>query len=544
MKNILSLILVGSLVFLGSCKKFLQETPYSSVATSNFYKTPADAELAITGVYDVLNAPAIQGYGNQALWGRGMHFLTNLGCDDLTDNPGLVVAIPEFLALSNYTYTADNSNLWYAYFSLYAGINRANYIIEKVPTINMDTTRRKEIIGEAYFFRGMYHLYLTWLWGGVPVETSTVPDITSPRASIQQVMGQVESDLKTAYGMLKNRNTYAGRVNKYTAAGFLSKLYLYNASCKENSVGQSLNFLLNSFDWVNTDSCYKQALAYGADIYNNSGYKLIDSVNYLYLAATEATARDENMMIVQAGPNGNQEYIVFAYLSGPRGNYKTNSGPYGWLRPTKESYKLYNSVDGRTKCFSGYLNTTTVYTTIGSYKYYTPDAIMSNLANLCLNKWREDDPTNRTNRGIAVWGGETDFAILRYADALLMYAEAKYKTGDEAGARALLRQVRLRACANDAAKTNTLTTAYYNADFMTELLAERGRELVGEGWRRIDLIRFGKIKSVVANLDVAVMFNGEDQATVKSNFKDYKIWYPIPSRDIATNPNLIQNTGY
>lgn len=528
----------------GSCKKVLEETPYSVVSTENFYKTSTDAELAITGVYDVLNAPSIQGLGNQALWGRGMHHLTSLGVDDLTQHVSFTSAVPELVPFYNHTYTAENQLIWYSYFSLYAGINRANFVIEKVPSIEMNTTRRDQIVGEARLLRGMFYSYLGWLWGGVPIVIKTEPDISSTRATLQQVLQQAKDDLKAAYEVLPARNPTPGRVNKYTAAGFLAKLYLHEASSKQNNVGQGLDFALNSFDYVDVNTSYAEALKWCKDIYDNSSYKLIRPYNYLFLSATEAAARDENMMIVQAGAGGNQEYILFSQLSGPRGNYRTNAGTNGWLRPVRESYTKLNRNDGRRAAFSGYLNTTTNFVIINNYKYYTPDTVLTNLSNLCTNKWREDDPNARAARGVVVWGGEADFAILRFADVVLMYAEARFQTGDEPGARALLREVRLRACADDINRTNTITTAYARANFMDELMEERGRELSAEGWRRIDLIRTGRIASVISGLSTSAMFFGQETVSIKENFKPYKIWYPMPSRDIATNPNLIQNPGY
>lgn len=544
MKRIFIFIIIGITVFCGSCKKMLEENPYSIVSTVNFYKSASDAELALTGVYDILNTPSVQGLGNQSLWGRGMHYMNNLGVDDLTEDIRFTVGVPELLPFNNYTYTAENPLIWYSYFSFYAGINRANFIIEKVPTINMNAARRAQIVGEAQLLRGMFYAYLGWMWGGVPLITGTTPDISSPRASLELVLKQAETDLKAAYAVLPARNASPGRVNKYTAAGFLAKVLLYEASAKQNNVGGTLNFTLNSFDWVNVNGAYAEALKYTKDVYDNSGYKMLKPYAHLFLSATEVAARDENMMIVQAGAGGNQEYILFSQLSGPRGNYRTNAGTNGFLRPVRESYTKLNSNDGRITTFSGYLTTTTAFTTINNQIYYNVDPILANLSNLCTNKWREDDPNARAARGVVVWGGEADFAILRFADVVLMYAEARFQTGDELGARALLREVRLRACNDDVAKVNLLTTAYLKANFMDELMDERGRELAAEGWRRIDLIRTGRIASVVAGLSTSIMFTGQDPVSIKQNFQPYKIWYPIPSRDLSTNKNLIQNPGY
>jgi starch-binding outer membrane protein, SusD/RagB family len=529
----------------GGCKKFLEEEPYSVLKTDNFYKSAADAELAITGVYEVLNAVNIQGQGNQPMWGRTMQYLTSMGCDEVIGDMTVMSSDVNFQTLSSYTWTSENTLLWYTYVALYAGINRANLVIERVPSISMDARRRDEIVAEARFFRGLYYSYLGWLWGGVPLADSSVVSATTPRATMEEIMKHAEADFTYAYNKLPARNRLDGRVNKYTAAGFLAKLNLYIAACKENNVGQSLNFPLNSFDWVDKDAAYNRALQYCSDIYTNSGYTLIRPFNYLFLAATEAAARSEQMMIVQAGQGGSSEYVVYAFLAGPTGNYLTVAGTYGWVRPVREGYNRFNASDGRrSMTYSGGIASTASSVIINGYRYFTPTAIVNNLSNICVNKWRLDDPKDRSNRGIPAWAGDIDYGVLRYADVLLMYAEAKYKTGDLTGARALLTDLRLRACGDDETKAAGITAAYFKTDFMQELLDERSRELLGEGWRRFDLIRTGQLKTVVANLDESVMFPREDVTTVKTNFADNKIWFPIPSREISTNSNLVQNPGY
>lgn len=545
MKHIFIAGIALTLLFSTGCKKFLKEKTYSTLQTDNFYKSASDAELAITGVYEILNAVNVQNQGNQPMWGRGMQYLTTMGCDEMIGDVTFMSADITFVTLSNYTWTSENTQLWYTYFALYAGINRANFVIERVPSIDMDPVRRGEVVAEARFFRGLYYTYLGWLWGGVPLADSSVVEPTSPRASLEQIMKHAEADFLYAFNNLPARNKFAGRVNKYTAAGFLAKLNLYIASCKENNVGQSLNFPLNNFDWVDKEAAYTNALQYCQEIYTKSGYTLIKPFNYLFLAATEAAARNEHMLIVQAGSGGNQDFIVYSFLAGPAGSYNTTGGTYGWVRPVREAYNRFNSNDGRRgMSFSGQMASNAASEVINNFKYFIPAAIVTNLSNLNICKWRLDDPKDRLNRAVPAWAGDVDYGVLRYADVLLMFAEAKFKTGDETGARDLLKELRLRACNDDQAKVATITTAYFKADFMQELLDERSRELLGEGWRRFDLIRTNKLKSVVANLDPSAMFPREDVATVKSNFADNKIWYPIPSREISTNGNLVQNPGY
>lgn len=545
MKNIRNTAVLLCVLTFAGCKKFLVEEPYSFVSPENFYKTAADAELALTGLYDILNAANVQGQGNHHMWGRGMQWLTTVGNDELVaDNT--VNNDKNFVDYSTYSYNSETTGTTYTWFFLYSGISRANFILERVGAIPMDETRKKQILAEAHFFRGMLYCYLGWMWGGVPVSTVTQPDPYAQRSSLQEVMQQAETDLTAAYQQLDPRNAKVGRVNKYTAAAFLAKLYLHLGSCKEYNTGSSLNFPLNSFDWVNKDDAYTKAMQMCQDIYTNSGYKLITPYRDLFIVAGEANARDEHMLIVQAGPGGQSEFVLASYLSGPRGNVATNGGTFGWMRPLIELYNRYDSNDPRrAHNMTGFLNTTTNSTMINGIKYFQPDAINASRSNLSLGKYREADPLSKTSRGMPTWAGETDYGVLRYADVLLMFAELKFKKNDEPGARALLREVRQRACENDETKLDAITQAYEKTDFMEELMAERSRELCGEGWRRFDLIRWNRLGAVIDGLQTTGSpMNVQTVPHLKANYEEYKIWYPIPLREMQSNRNLVQNPEY
>src|SRR5690606_1425491 len=87
------------------------------------------------------------------------------------------------------------------------------------------------------------------------------------------------------------------------------------------------------------------------------------------------------------------------------------------------------------------------------------------------------------------WAGQTNWPIVRFAEVILWYSEILFKTGNEPKAREILREVRLRAAGGDQSICDQLTTEYYRANFMEEIMQERSRELMGEGQRKIDLIR-------------------------------------------------------
>lgn len=529
-----------------SCTTFLEETPYSFVPEEQLFVNATSAEVALTGVYDILNASSVHGIGNHNLFGRGLPYMNSVGTDELIVNPTL--NDNEFRQFGNYTYTSESLQCSYAWFFLYAGIHRANGVIEKVPSITMNENRKKEIIAEASFLRGFYQFYLTWLFGGVPAPRKQGTDGLAARQPIKQVLDYVEQDLLKAYNELPAINPVdSARLNKYAAGALLVKLYLYEASCKENKVATN-NFPLNSFDEYDATALYQKAVVLAKNIYDNSGYKLIDEYRYLFLADTEAEGRKENMFVVQAGPGGGQtDVILYVNLAIPQGSRDITGGGYGYIRPLIELKNLYHANDLRgTNNYVGSLPSNASTETINGVKYFVPTAVNSSRSNVGLGKFRLSDPQIRMSQGLGNTAGTIDWPVIRFADLILMYAEAKYKTGDELTARGLLWEVRSRACKKNATVLQQLMAAYLKANFMDELMDERSRELCGEGWRRFDLIRTGRIASAIAALnETAPTFNATAVPEIKANFQSYKIWYPIPKREIETNPNLLPNNpGY
>ncbi|MGC3978959.1 MAG: RagB/SusD family nutrient uptake outer membrane protein [Paludibacteraceae bacterium] len=551
-KIVASLLLISTVLI--SCESFLQEETYSFVSGEDFYVNETNAELGLTGIYSVLNATNIQEQTNQALWGRGIHYLLMHG-DEIVGNLSSI-SDASHKEIASLAYNSESTFVSKAWFALYVGVNRANQIIEYVPSIKMDSTRKSQIVAEARFFRGFYELYLTWLFGAIPLPSAPESDIYLPRRSVKDVYASIISDLDYAYKSLPGRNTQIGRIDKWTAAGFLTKVYTYLGACKTNNVGADLNFELNSFDWVNADDCYTKAETLAQDIYDNGGYVLQNPVYKAFLADTKEYQKKECLMVVQAGQTGSNNYYLFAYLTGPQGNIGVNGGNYGWMRPVGELCAKYNAQDSRFFWnIQGNLGGTT-YTSINGAKYFTPYTVNGNGSNLCLTKFRQSAPSLRTEMGMPTWASNIDFPILRFSDIMLLLAEAKYMNGDESGARELLVEVRKRACTNgttvDQATLTTLNSIYHKSDFMEELMDERSRELCGESWRRIDLIRMGKFVSTLkgmkreAQAGSPYYYYNSSAATVADNLGDdsHKIWYPIPKREIAVNSNLVPNPGY
>jgi starch-binding outer membrane protein, SusD/RagB family len=546
MKKLLLAIIIPSLFFLSGCSKYLESTPYSFTTTENFYKTAKEAEMALTGVYNVLNARNVQGVGNVSTFARDLTCAINGATDE-------VVVTPQYNEISlapfgRAGFTSDNIALNNVWFFFYAGINRANYLIEKLDGINDFTGNRKiQIEAEARLLRGFYHMYLSMMHGGIPVYTTSFQDPKKPRQSIQEVYTQVLADYEFAYNNLPNRASTFGRVNKWTAAGLLAKAYTYLASAKKSGTS-NFGLAINSFSWVDANDFYQKALTYTTQIIQISGYTLNPKYDYLFREATKTEQYSESLFITEAANSSGMEAINMI-VNGwcPQGNVNNFGGSYGFFRPTGEIHKKYHSTaDVRfnhnlTGNFPGNPQSEVVL----GVRYYLPNTLPSNntnpnVAGYSMGKYRAMDPALRNMIG---WANSINIPLLRYADILLLHAEAQFFNNNEAGARSTLSLVRQRAL-KSGSTINTLTTAYFKSDFVAELLDERSRELCFEQWRRIDLARFNKFDQVIADMSTTFGFYNPIVTTIKQNWKPERIWFPIPLNQIDLNPNLVQNPGF
>jgi len=542
MKKILFVIIPMILV---SCTKMLDTQPYSFGTVENFYKTAKDAELGLTGCYSILNTNQVQSVSGQtaaATFRKSMHILLNAGVDELIPNPNNGLR-PDVGPFALHEVFSQNEIIQYNFFFWFAGINRTNYLLDKIDDVEMNEGRKNEIKGEAHFLRGFFYTYLAMMYGGVPIYRTPEHDPHAQRESLQKVYELIISDFKHAYEILPNRASAMGRANKWSAAGYLAKVYTYLASCKYNNVGSDLGFQLNSFDWVDWQDMYAEALTVTQDIVDNSGYELISNYDYLFRETTDAHKDRESLFYVLSSTNSvNGNYNQWNEFLIPAGNRNLVGGGTAILRPTGELWTLYSAVDNRRAhnlVFA--LRATEPVEIIDGVTYYIPrEATAPTLGTYCVGKFRYMDPASKLIDNQLSLGATP---ILRYADVLLLHAEALYYTGDEPQARDFLLEVRKRAVSNDDVQTALLTVDYYRSDFVQELLDERSRELCFEAWRRIDLIRFGRIAQAIADLDPDYGAFNALASQMQANWASYKIWYPIPTAEIDLS-KIEPNPGY
>ncbi|SDL35382.1 Starch-binding associating with outer membrane [Pedobacter sp. ok626] len=539
MKRHIYIAIIGLTILGSGCKDYLDTKPHSFNTVENLYKTPQDAEIGLTGCYSILNAQSIQGTGFGESFTVKMPIMLNAGTDELVTQDGFTD--PNYAPFGTAEVSSQNETIRNNWFYLFAGINRSNYLLENINKANVPEPRKQEIIGEARFLRGLLYFYLATFYGGVPVYETSQQDPKAQRDKLESVYQLILSDFNNAYQNLPNRAGIEGRANKWSAAGYLAKVYTYLGSCNENAVGKSLNFPLNSFDWVNKSEMYANAKSITDKIIAESGYKLTKNYSYLFRETTKSQLAEESLFSIQSKTNSaNGNYNLWLFWQIPIGSSVAGGG-YGWFRPTGELFFKYDNADERRK------NNLTLYVdpqgqkeNIEGINYFIPLPCIDPLnGNYCVGKFRYRDPISKSISNGTAWS-DADVPLLRFADILLLNAEAKYYTGDEAGARSRLKEVRYRS---NPIAIDALTTAYLKANFIDELLDERSRELCFEGWRRIDLIRFGRYESTINSLTDYLGSWNRIVPLLKSNVKPYKIWFPIPKTEIELSP-IDQNPKY
>ena len=519
------------LATIGCSKNFLDTKPYTFTTVGNLYKNAENAELGLIGCYNILHDTYFQGEVGA--------LMSNSSTDELFTLNGF--SDPNYSPFGLMDVTSQNQTLRSNWANLFAGINRTNYLLENVDAAGVPEPRNTQMKGEGRFLRAMLYTYLAFQYGAVPVYNSAIQDEKAQRQSLQEVYAFIIEDLDFAYKNLPHRATITGRANKWSAAGFLAKVYSYLAACKKNGVGSGLNFPLNSFDWVNDAEMYAKTKTITQDIINNSGYKLTAHYDYLFRETTKGYQDEESLFSVRARTNSNEgNFICWVYWQIPVGDILAGGG-FGVFRPSGELFFKYDEADTRrAHNLTLYVNRLSPSQVIDGVNYFNPEPCLNPLrGDYCVAKYRYRDAQAKAIANGIYWS-DGNFSIIRFADILLLNAEAEYYTGNEPGARIRLKEVRERSNPGDI---EALTTTYHKADFIEELLDERSRELCFEGWRKLDLIRFGKYEQTILSLSDNLGAYNTVVPTLKANVKPSSIWMPIPNSEIELSP-LEQNPGY
>lgn len=498
MKN-LGLIILSIILFY-SCEDQLDIAPKSNLELGNFFATPADFDLALTGAYDPIAVH--QGDKGFGTYFKGLLMMGRAGTDEMYVNQGFWDATGK--EIGNYTYSAFSRIPNAVWQMQYVGISRCNVVIREIKntTVAMPEATKQRILGEASFLRAFYYFQLARYYGGVPIitEDTNLNEFRNIRSSLAETYELIVNDLKVAEENIPTINE-PGRATKYAAKSYLAKVYLQMS-------GEPLK----------DESAAAEAAKYAKDVIDNGPYDLEE--NYEDIFKLDHEHGKEYIFSAEYIATNNEGGEVGTW-DGPPGNW-THTITYSICRAMPELYDSYADNDLRRDY------NIVDYVVIDADGNTQP----TNDGFYYAFKWRHDP--NPATRGYATeWQSPFNFPLTRFADVLLIYAEAQTRADGSPNTEAYSAINRVR----NRAKLGNLS-GLSGPEFLQAVLDERKWELCYEGHRWADLVRYGKLVEAVRASTLGNPF-------AAANIKDHHVLFPVPDREIqVSGGDLEQNPGY
>jgi len=460
MKRIFILSILFFPVILFSCEdEFLEKPPQNLITQENFPSNASDALSATNAAYEVLRTGSYH---------RGFYPLDDVMSDDALKGSSPSDLQANLQPFDEFRHTVTNpfiANWWSA---LYTGVRRANVVIGRVPEVNMNEELRARYIGEAHFLRALYYSDLARGYGGVPLVKNSEINIEFTRSTLEETYDFIESDLRTAIEALPEKSEYGpedlGRATKGAARALLARVYLYQQD-------------------------YDSAALFAEEVINSQQYALESNYEDVFTESTEfgvESVFEIGGIGVEGGvAAGNNDYTSG---QGVRGN--PNRG-IGANRPSMDLIESFEENDPRmeaTVIFVG--EVLDGIEILGDSQ--TPDTTDTGQIETYNQKVWVPGTTPFSNRA-------HNRRLIRYAEVLLIAAEALNRSGNSAQAINYLNEVRARARQGDPSLLPDITET--NPDLLEDLiLRERRHELAMEGHRFWDVVRTGNAEDIFGSL--------------------------------------------
>jgi len=506
--NKISAVLFILVTGLSSCSdKFLELDDKQNLTENTFWTTKQHALQGITATY-----AALQGHdGSKWTFFEEMYTTLSYKGDDLDNNK----VEPYGKAIASFTNGPDESGPWNLWASCYAGIARANQVIEKVPGINaMSQMERNEIVGEAKFLRAYNYFVLVNGFENVPLILKFEKDINAlqlPQAKPEDIWNQIEKDLQDAETVLPTiyPADWRGRVTRGAAKAFLGKVYLF----REKFTQAETKFKEIYGDYsLNTN--YE-------DNFNGLAENGPESIFEIQFSGDRNLSDERHPFNFEVRPYAIDGWELFYPSDWLVEEMKKDTMPNG-----KYSKRVYGSIffdDADSKIWD--LN---VPANLVSYSSVAGSLNRPNY----FKKYAY--PHDRAG---AYTGANV--SVIRYADVLLMLAEALNENNKLNEAIDRINEVRNRSGAA------MLNAASFTKDKLRDFIRhhERPVELSME-WciRWFDLVRWARGNA--SKISIKNTFSAHGKPFANNYIEDKHIRYAIPGRELAVNPNLKQNNGY
>ena len=580
MKNRIKYMLGASLMVVGLASCDLTEKPSSYYEMDTYFNTVEKAKMAVVGIYDCLET------GNY----YGQDIMPFSGSDDMFMVRG-VASDGTRRDISHYQYDASNTWIASVWEYAYQGLDRANLAITNIEAMPgyAESEELQELVGQARFLRAFIAFDLVRFWGDVPFSTKytgSYEEVAKPRTDREKIYDQMIEDLNFAKTHLKVGSDVASSEVpcRGAARALLMRVYLQRAGYSLDRATAKLTRPDDAARKTYFEAVIKEWETFKTEGYHNFGNGGYEQVfkNYSQLILDNKESLWEVAFEPNQGQKDNAGY--WATYNGPMvdapgsnpgtSNYMGRANAFFVVLPYWKSFYESNA-DGSEKDVRrdvNFVDYAYVWNKKKSIheKSYTSNAIAKNV-NRFPGKWRREwmapgfaDP-NITG---------VNFCPLRYADVVLMAAEAYNETNNTPEAWNLLNQVRKRANATPITSENYASLEKapkvydlpFIADgdeagkFRTALYWERAFELCYEGQRKYDLIRWGILKESLeaaqAHIEswIPTAADNVNDKTLKSwnpvewaksnyvaghNFKTGKHeLYPIPLAEIQSNAEL------
>lgn len=490
-KHIIRLLSLLVLFFAaaGCQNDFLEVQPQGEINAENYFQTADHAVWAVNAVYNQLRTWDVTAFPYLAM--------TDIVSDDATKGsfPADAQRIATF---DNFTYgpsfPEEIRGVWRGY---YRGVFRANSAIDGIPKAQMDETLRSRLIGEAKFLRAYFYFNLVRWFGDIPLidrQLTEAEFYTQARAPKAEIYNLIIQDLKDAIEVLPEKNQYPtadmGRVTKGAARGILAKVYL--------TIG----------DFVNAEK-------YALEVINSTQYALLPQYNRIFLPEGENSSESVFEIQATALEDSYNGATAWNMIQGVRGN--PNLG-WGFNLPSDDLVAAYESGDPRR-------DATILY--VGEVLPDGSGIVQDNLDILnerySQKAWTPNHPGLQDN-------GPSNIRILRYADVLLIAAEALNENDKPAQALIYINLVRARARGTRPPSVVPALTITDKVQLRQAIWRERRVELAMEQQRWFDLVRTGQATTKLVPLGFVA---GKHEL------------FPIPQSEIDLTGGIIsQNPNY
>ncbi|SDW26426.1 Starch-binding associating with outer membrane [Lutibacter oricola] len=508
MKKYIKIIILGvllSFVYTSCSDDFTKVDPIGLINEDDFLTTDDEAESVIYGIYDIM------AWNYNRPW-HSAYFLKVLPGDCANAAGGNSGDQSQLQQIDDFEHVADNPSITGVWEGYYKTIGLANVLIEKLEA--SDLSSKDKFIAEAKFLRAYSYFELVTLFGDVPLRITTpqtIDEFGLARSPKSEVYAQIESDLDAAINGLpvNGAKSQPFRVSKEVAQAVLGKVYLFQEKYGDAAIEFANVISSNAFDLEPNF----------ADVWETSTEHGIESLFELSFVSTEQYDWGNFPW------GGRPESNIHAQLMGPRGDGIFDvaaigiANGWGFNLPTSKIGLAYDDEGDTVRKGATVISEEELIAAGGSVT--PPDSGIHDYEGYVRLKYvtktqDTDGPINELNYGV-------NWRLLRYADVLLMAAEAYHKNNEDGKALIELNKVRDRAGLDDITATGS---ALFDA-----IVKERQLELAFEGQRFWDLVRWGMADAELSSY----------------GYQSKHQLYPIPTNEISRNSLISpedQNPGY